>query len=158
KIALVLMVSTVVSKPAEVWSRNPRRTKLPPVKPVAVPVSPETNFKQLHPMPKKAEVFERSNDRTRAVVLIHGFRRETDNDKVAKALFRDWQVPDKVLVQTLAKDFDVYAYAYGQNAPVPELAEQPALIEKLKQLKKQLGYEQIVLVGHSAGGLIARQV
>jgi pimeloyl-ACP methyl ester carboxylesterase len=56
----------------------------------------------------------------------------------------------------LAQDSDVYAYAYGQNAALDQVAEVDGLLGNVRMMRK-IGYRAIVLVGHSAGGLIARQ-
>ncbi len=56
---------------------------------------------------------------------------------------------------TLAEHADVFAFAYSQNTDLAAIAEDPALGESVDDLKVA-GYREIVLVGHSAGGLIAR--
>jgi pimeloyl-ACP methyl ester carboxylesterase len=80
----------------------------------------------------------RRPDQKRAVVLIHGFHFHLREESVRKAELRPWQLPNSTLVKELARDADVFAFAYGQNASLKTIAAQPAL-------------------GHSAGGLIARQ-
>lgn len=117
----------------------------------------ETQFIQIQPAPKKETVFERSPGQKRAVLLIHGLRPHPfSNGNVAKAEFHGWQRAQSKLVQALAKDADVYAFAYGQNTAVEKVADCEALGDGVKRLK-ELGYGEIVMVGHSAGGLIARQ-
>jgi pimeloyl-ACP methyl ester carboxylesterase len=74
---------------------------------------------------------------------------------VAKAQLRSWQQQDSTLVKELSHHSDVYALAYGQTVACESIAESPRLIEHLRGLKKA-GYRDIVLVGHSAGGIIAR--
>jgi pimeloyl-ACP methyl ester carboxylesterase len=59
-------------------------------------------------------------------------------------------------VTALAEHADVYAFAYSQNDSLDAIAAHPALGEHVQALKSA-GYRQIVLVGHSAGGLLARQ-
>jgi pimeloyl-ACP methyl ester carboxylesterase len=49
----------------------------------------------------------------------------------------------------------VYAFCFGQTAPVEEVAARSRLGLHLGVLRAQ-GYKEIILVGHSAGGLIAR--
>jgi pimeloyl-ACP methyl ester carboxylesterase len=57
---------------------------------------------------------------------------------------------------TLGQQADVFAFAYSQNVAVDEIAGVPLLTNRLRQLRL-LGYTDVVLVGHSAGGLVARQ-
>jgi hypothetical protein len=117
----------------------------------------ETQFMQSYPLPCDAAIFERSKDQTRAVVLLHGLRAHLFSEgSVATPSFHDWQRNPSQLVQMLAKDADVYAFAYGQNVPVNEIARTPELAANLRRLK-WMGYRELVLIGHSAGGLIARQ-
>jgi pimeloyl-ACP methyl ester carboxylesterase len=74
---------------------------------------------------------------------------------VHQALFHDWQAPTSHLVQAFGKHADVYNFAYSQNVPVEAVAQQAALANSVQRLRF-LGYEEIILVGHSAGGVIAR--
>ena len=97
----------------------------------------------------------RSENRTRAVVLVHGYYYHLSDRNVAKALHRPWQQPNSPLVKELAKDADVFAFAYGQNATIDAIVKESKLASSVADLRK-LGYSDIVLVGHSAGGLIAR--
>ena len=121
----------------------------------AAPV--ETKWAQVAPVPRQAAAFERSPDRQRAVVLVQGFRPHPfSNQNVPKAVWDSWQKPASTLVETLAKDADVFAFAYGQNVAVDRIAGLDDLADNVRRLK-QLGYAEIVLVGYSAGGLVARQ-
>ncbi len=105
-----------------------------------------------------ARVVGRSAGQERAVVLIHGLTlHPISRDKVAKAQLRPWQQQDSTLVKEVSRHADVYALAYGQTTPCERIAESPLLLNHLRSLKKS-GYREIVLVGHSAGGLIARQI
>src|SRR5207248_10428446 len=61
------------------------------------------------------------------------------------------------LVKTLKNDADLSALAYGQNVAVDEIAASVELAENVGCVR-QLGYKEIILVGHSAGGLIVRQL
>jgi pimeloyl-ACP methyl ester carboxylesterase len=112
---------------------------------------------QVNPQPAEGAPWKRSQGQVRAVVLIEGLHLHTFSDsRVHKPVFRDWQQPGSTMVKTLAKDSDVFAFAYGQDVAVDEIAGTPALGDGIWQLRL-LGYTEIVLVGHSAGGLVARQ-
>ncbi len=115
----------------------------------------ETRFEQVAPVPPNARP-ARSPDQGRAVVLVHGYIFHLSSTTVGVPAFRDWQRPGSTLVKALGKDADVYSFAYGQNAALDEVVKQGALKEAVASLRK-LGYREIVLLGHSAGGLIARQ-
>lgn len=96
-------------------------------------------------------------DKTRAVVLIHGlFVHPVRPAKAAQPWCRDWQEPKSELVKALAKDFDVFAFAYAQVTTVDDVARGVGLGDAVARLRKA-GYKEVVLVGHSAGGIIARQ-
>jgi alpha-beta hydrolase superfamily lysophospholipase len=117
----------------------------------------ETRFVQVAPAPAAASRGPRPLDKTGAVVLLHGLKPHPfSKENVTRAAFHDWQLPDSVLVKQLAKDADVYAFAYAQNASVDEVAESADLAAAVGQLR-QRGYRELALVGHSAGGVIARQ-
>ena len=121
----------------------------------ALPI--ETRFVQVAPAPAHAAPGTRPPDKVRAVVLLHGLKPHPfSKENVAKASFHDWQLPDSVLVKHLAKEADVYAFAYAQTASVDEVAESADLVDAVRHLR-QRGYREIALVGHSAGGVIARQ-
>jgi hypothetical protein len=80
----------------------------------------QTKFVQVAPAPEKPSEVEPSAGQTRAVVLIHGFRAHPfQKSKVSQAEFHDWQRAGSTLVKSLAKDSDVFAFAYGQPFPVP---------------------------------------
>ncbi len=117
----------------------------------------ETKFAQVQPVPAAAAGWQRSPGQWRAVVLIHGFRPHPfHHDQVVKPGFQDWQEPGSKLVLTLGKSADVFSFAYGQNVALEKVANAPGLAHGIRRLKA-LGYTDIVLVGHSAGGLVARQ-
>jgi pimeloyl-ACP methyl ester carboxylesterase len=98
----------------------------------------------------------RSPDRHRAVVLLHGLRPHPfDEGRAGRAELHGWQKPDSKLVKALSKDADVFAFAYSQDVPLDEVVAAPELRQGVARLSSS-GYTEIVLVGHSAGGVIAR--
>jgi pimeloyl-ACP methyl ester carboxylesterase len=120
----------------------------------AVPV--ETKWAQVAPVVRQSGSFERSPHRHRAVVLVQGLRPHPfSNRNVTKADWHGWQKAGSRLVKALATDADVFAFAYGQNVAVDRIAGADCLGDNVRRLKR-LGYAEIVLVGYSAGGLVAR--
>jgi pimeloyl-ACP methyl ester carboxylesterase len=116
----------------------------------------QTRFVAVAPAYDGACPFPRSAGRRRAVVLLHGLHPHPfSKERVRQPLFGTWQLPDSPLVRRLAGQADVFAFAYGQNAAVDEVAADPALADGVRLLRR-LGYREVVLVGHSAGGVIAR--
>jgi pimeloyl-ACP methyl ester carboxylesterase len=116
----------------------------------------ETRFVQVAPVPAASSA-ARAPGKERAVILLHGLTiHPFSKENVARATFHDWQAPDSLLVKRLVKDSDVYAFAYSQNAPADEVAASADLAAAVRALRDR-GYRQLVLVGHSAGGVIARQ-
>lgn len=113
-----------------------------------------SEFQQVAPKQTDGQLM-RSPKQTRAVVLIHGFYYHLTNKNVAKAALRPWQQADSPLVKELGKDADVFTFCYGQNAALDTIVKDSKLGSSVARLRK-LGYTDIVLVGHSAGGLIAR--
>jgi len=117
----------------------------------------ETHFVQVAPFLRDVADGVRSPGQDRAVVLIHGLSLHLlDKDKVATPLLREWQKPESVLVKWLARDADVFAFAYAQTVAADEVAAAPDLGADVRLLRR-LGYRSVVLVGYSAGGLIARR-
>jgi pimeloyl-ACP methyl ester carboxylesterase len=118
----------------------------------------ETRCVQVAPAPAKApeDAIMRSLGQSRAVVLIEGLRLHLLRQDAAKPDLRHWQQPGSVLVRALARDADVFAFTYGQRAPVTEIADVPALATTVRRLR-EAGYREIVLIGFSAGGIVARQ-
>jgi pimeloyl-ACP methyl ester carboxylesterase len=95
--------------------------------------------------------------KTRAVLLIPGLHvHPLHPSKVMLPDRRPWQEPKSELVKALALDSDVFGFGYAQTVPVDEVARCQGLLDAVARLRK-LGYKEIVLVGHSAGGVIARQ-
>lgn len=102
------------------------------------------------------DIYARTDGQTRAVILLHGFIFHFKDASVKKPGSRDWQKPNSLLVKTLEKDSDVFSFGYGQNASLSDIIKHGGIKESIEAVKK-LGYKEIVLVGHSAGGLIARE-
>jgi pimeloyl-ACP methyl ester carboxylesterase len=119
------------------------------------PATVKIEFTKVGPEPI---VQGRTKGHGRAVVLIRGLAlHPISEDKAVRAQLRPWQQSDSALVRKLANNSDVYALAYGQTASVEQIASSREVRDSIRSLKKA-GYEQIVLVGHSAGGLIARHL
>lgn len=114
----------------------------------------EARFVQIHPAPASAR-FQRTPGRDCAVVLIHGFCFCLTDADVRAAGLQGWQEGGSDLVNELSGYADVYAFCYGQNAAVDEVARVPLLRRRIGEIR-DLKYRHIVLVGHSAGGLVAR--
>src|SRR5439155_26364262 len=107
---------------------------------------------------RPAAEWQRTARKRLAVFLIQGLHvHPFSKANVNRATLRDWQAPGCPLVKRLGADADVYAFAYGQSVTVDDVADHPALWGGLLRLKK-MGYRELVLVGHSAGGLVARRL
>src|SRR4051812_32001661 len=87
----------------------------------------QTQFVQVAPRPVQVGDLVRSTDARRAVVLIHGFRLEKTDFEATRAVMQDWQESDSLLVKMLARDSDVFAFAYGLNLAVEQVAASPLL-------------------------------
>jgi pimeloyl-ACP methyl ester carboxylesterase len=123
--------------------------------PAAADDKVETLFVKVGPTPLTAG---RSANRDKAVILIHGLGLHPfSSGKALRAKLRPWQQGDSPVVKKLSEQADVYALAYGQNAAIDKIADDPSLVRYLGRVKKE-GYREIILVGHSAGGLIVRQL
>lgn len=95
--------------------------------------------------------------RERAVVLVHGMKLFPFRPhKATLAEMHEFQQPDADLPRALAGTFDVYGFAYAQTLPVDAYCHAPGLRNAIARLKA-LGYREIVLIGHSCGGVIVRQ-
>lgn len=110
-------------------------------------------FQQVHPAASDVPV--RSDDVREAVVLVHGYFPAYSYASARTARLHGWQKPGSKLVESLGEHGDVYAVGYGQDAPVGEIAQQAELVGAIEALEAA-GYDEITLVGHSAGGLLAR--
>jgi pimeloyl-ACP methyl ester carboxylesterase len=94
--------------------------------------------------------------KTRAIVLIHGLLPRPIRPELAHTPDpHSWQNRTGDLVKTLAEDFDVFGVSYAQTLPADLVPVSQKFRESIAVLNK-LGYKDIVLVGHSAGGIIAR--
>jgi pimeloyl-ACP methyl ester carboxylesterase len=92
----------------------------------------------------------------RAVLLIPGLKFHPFRPAMAtRPILHNWQEPNCDLVRTLSKDFDVYSFGYAQITPLDVVAQSPGLRETVANIQKA-GYKEIVLIGHSAGGVISR--
>jgi hypothetical protein len=115
----------------------------------------EIRFEQVFPNRVQNEM-ERSAGQGRAVVLIHGLKIHPLHGSLAThAEFHSWQEPASFLVQTLGKNADVFALAYCQNVDLDAISQAPAFGRAVAKLQF-MGYREIILVGHSAGGVLAR--
>jgi len=120
------------------------------------PDSIDMRFVQVAPPGRDAATFARSLGQDRAVVLIHGLLpHPINNSNVAMPDLSGWERPGSTLVTTLAPLGDVFALGYGQNAAIDDIAKSSALAWNVNRLR-MMGYREIVLIGHSAGGVIAR--
>ena len=118
----------------------------------------DSRFIQVQPVPADETSLIRSFGQTRAILLIHGLQIHPGNKReVIKATFRSWQMAHSQLVDTLAPEADIFAFAYSENVPLERIVSESRLKDNIRKLG-ELGYTQIVLIGHSAGGLIARQL
>lgn len=121
---------------------------------VGAPEPVEARFHQVYPALRDA--MQRTPGRTRAVLLLPGLHiHPLNKPKALEAEFHDWQFPGSTLVKALARDADVFAYTYTQNTPVEKVAEARALANAVGKLRF-LGYSEIILLGHSTGGVVAR--
>jgi pimeloyl-ACP methyl ester carboxylesterase len=122
----------------------------------AGPVLVETRFEQVFPVASNRQFLDPTPGRTRAVVLVHGLGIHPFNGSLAaRAELHAWQKPGTPLVKALSKSADVFAFTYGQNTDLDTISRLPALERAINKLHF-LGYREIVLVGHSAGGVLVR--
>lgn len=120
----------------------------------------ETRFDQLAPTPSIVTdgdaMPRRRPDMRRAVVLLHGLRPQpVSADAAGRAKPSTWEKPQGPIVKALEQDADVYAFHYAQTVPLDEIAALPALAQATRALRAA-GYDEVTLVGYSAGGVIAR--
>jgi pimeloyl-ACP methyl ester carboxylesterase len=93
----------------------------------------------------------------KAVLLIPGLQLHLLRpEKCREPEQHDWQRARSNLVRELSPDFDVYALGYTQCQPLDAVSLSFGMRSTVAALKAA-GYREIVLVGHSAGGIISRQ-
>ena len=98
---------------------------------------------------------KRKNDK--AVVLIHGLLPRVLHPELAeKPDPHSWQKAGGNLVKALGDEHDVFGFTYAQTGSVDAVAVSRGLREGVAALK-QAGYKEVAVVGHSAGGIIARR-
>jgi len=121
----------------------------------AVADEPEVEilFEQVHPV--EGDTPQRTDDTERAVVLIHGYFPAYSYASARNAKLHRWQKSGSKLVDALGEHGDVYSIGYGQDAPIDAIADQDQLTGAIESLEAA-GYDEITVVGHSAGGLLAR--
>lgn len=118
----------------------------------------ETTFRQVAPAFRDPTSVRRSAGQYRAVVLVHGLLLHPFSQaNVVRAHLHSWQRPGSSLVNRLARVADVFGYGYGENTTIDEIAASCDLPRHIERLR-EAGYQEIVLVGHSAGGLLVRQL
>jgi hypothetical protein len=118
---------------------------------------PQVDTRFVEVAPSAGAALVRSTSQDRAVVLIEGLDLHPVRPRRAtRPELRPWQKPGSPLVRTVSAEGDVFAFTYAQTASVTDIAELPSLGEHVQRLR-QAGYKDIVLIGFSAGGLVARQ-
>jgi hypothetical protein len=114
-----------------------------------------TKFWGIAPAVQELDTLKPKHDR--AVVLLHGLLpRPLHPERAEQPDVHSWQTPNGELVKTLTDEFDVFGFSYAQTGPVDTVALSSGLRNGVAALKKA-GYKEIALVGHSAGGIIARR-
>jgi pimeloyl-ACP methyl ester carboxylesterase len=118
----------------------------------------ETAFRQVAPQSRDAQAAVRSAGEAKAILLIHGLHPHPfSKERVARAELHGWQLPESYLVKSLSVEGDVYAFAYSQTVSADEVAARSDLDAHVRRLRK-MGYREVILVGHSAGGIVSRDL
>jgi hypothetical protein len=139
-----------------------RRYEMTPHVPVILavcacqPITVPTVIWQVAPEARQAGSSSFQKTRDRAVLLVPGMSLHPLKPALTtQPEFHTWQVPNCDLVCTLAKDADVYSFAFAQTTSLDCIAQSQRLRDSVAAIRN-LGYREIVLIGHSAGGLIGR--
>jgi pimeloyl-ACP methyl ester carboxylesterase len=125
---------------------------------VGAGTSIDLRFAEVAPARAVTAPWVRTLGARRAVLLIHGLKVHVFQDRAPyQAKFDSWQGSGSRLVKGLAPLADIFAAAYSQNAAVEDIAADPRWLGCIASIRA-MGYSEIVLVGHSAGGIIAREL
>ena len=117
---------------------------------------PAVETKCVQVAPRISSGLRRSDGVSRAVVLLHGLRPHPISDtNVWEPGLSGWEEPFSPLVKALAADSDVFSLGYAQNVSVDDVARARGLARHVADLRAA-GYVEVVLVGYSAGALVAR--
>lgn len=124
-----------------------------------------TRSLQVFPKNEPGAKWVRTPGQQRAIILLNGLqpqlpsflatKEKQDENGFAKPVFSDWQDSNHLLVLEMSKNGDVFSFAYSQNVSLDKIAATPGLANTIRHLR-QMGYQDITLVGHSAGGVLAR--
>jgi pimeloyl-ACP methyl ester carboxylesterase len=114
-------------------------------------------FWGITPEVTEADLPRLKRKRDGAVVLLHGLLpRPLHPERAEQPDPHSWQAASGALVKGLAADHDVFGFSYAQTGPVDAVALSAGLRDGVAALKAA-GYTRIALVGHSAGGIVARR-
>ena len=117
----------------------------------------ETQFVQVAPAAHELTDARRSPGQDRAVVLIHGLLlHPIHSSAIKRPELHNWQRSESLFVNVLARESDIYAFAYSEDGPADEVSEAPTLLAGVRRLRA-MGYRSVVLIGHSAGAIVARE-
>ena len=101
--------------------------------------------------------FQTKVTKTRAALLLPGlYPHPLRPEKALVPELHEWCEPGSNLVKDLAAEMDVYAFGCAQTVPLDAVSLSFGLRNTMNKLQ-DAGYKEIVLIGHSAGGIIARQ-
>jgi pimeloyl-ACP methyl ester carboxylesterase len=127
----VLMLTPITDLPTVFWG-----------------ISPEVKSSDIPALKKK-------NDK--AVVFIHGLLPHVFHpERATQPEVHDWQVSSGLLAKQLADDYDIFGFSYAQSQSVDSITLCRGLRTGINAIEAAQ-YKEIVLIGHSAGAIIARQ-